>query len=435
MNRKMLQFGLAGIVMSTVYLVNTDISYAEENTKVVGTFQSTILDVQIPAVTTFTYNPNTQEMITNTIGVENKTNAPIFISLKEINISEASIWKPKLVSPNTYEVEEWRNLTKEKSLREVALGLLSLDNKDWLYPFKEQEVWSNNTKIGTIKTKGNIEVKPELRAGTSLPVQTNLIANYIFEFGLEEGETRIPPIVPEIDYENTILDMNTEELFSNLKNVYSPSILGKELFAVDYFDSTKIYVYDTETKELKRTLSYQSKQYVSNKPTMKRFYSLGNDGEHLLAFSSDTTIDIIDKNTGEVIGTKTLNKGVNNAQLIGSATFVVEQGYLYVTPYYSTSIYIYNYSTGEFVKEIKGFNSTSGVSIRNGKLVVLERTLKQIHLFKLTDPLNPIKEGSLKLTNGYDNVGLTMDKDYVYIATYQNNKIIRYPLINKSVEN
>ncbi|PLS19662.1 hypothetical protein CVD28_04395 [Bacillus sp. M6-12] len=191
--------GKIALFIASVGLVGiyTPIHSSAEEVKVVGTFEATILDVKIPATTTFIYNPNTEEMISDHINIQSETNAPIYSKMKEINISEESIWKPQLVSPDKYTDDQWNNLTQTKSKEEVALGVSPLESEEWLYPLEKDKIWTNEVKMGTIRNHGVVNVKPILKAGTSFTTEDLLTANYIFEFGLEEGE---PLVVEEPVY-------------------------------------------------------------------------------------------------------------------------------------------------------------------------------------------------------------------------------------------
>lgn len=186
-------------------------SFAEE-TKVIGTFEATILDVKIPAKTSFIYNPNTEEMKAEKLEVKSDTNAPIYLSLQEINVSESSNWKPSLISPDIYTDEKWRNLTKAQSKGELSLGIEALEGDNWLTKIDNKSIWSSETneknKIGTIVNHGTIETLPIIKAGNSIPTTEILETNYIFEFGLEEGVT-----VPEDDKYFTI-DMKDDIIFN-----------------------------------------------------------------------------------------------------------------------------------------------------------------------------------------------------------------------------
>jgi hypothetical protein len=185
---------VSSVVLLSFLGVAPAFAYAEttQQTKVVGTFEATVLDVSVSAKTTFIYNPNTEELTTENIDIKSLTNAPIYTNIKEINISDESDWKPTLISPTTYTTEQWRNLTKSQTEKEVSLGTNALDGENWLFQFDNQQIWSsdipNKTKIGTIKNHGIVQVQPTLKSGNALPTEDFLTANYIFEFGLEEGK-------------------------------------------------------------------------------------------------------------------------------------------------------------------------------------------------------------------------------------------------------
>ncbi|PLS19208.1 hypothetical protein CVD28_02015 [Bacillus sp. M6-12] len=186
----MISIGMIGSIIPFPSFA-TDVNTTSERTKVIGTFEATIVDVRVPAMTTFIYNSNTATMVSQNIPIDNQTNAPIYAKMKEINVSDTSSWKPSLVSPDTHSAEGWNNLTQSQSSEKVALGLFALEGDNWLYDVETTPIWSvysgDKTKIGTIKNHGLVEAKPTLKAGTSLPTEQVLTTNYIFEFGLEEG--------------------------------------------------------------------------------------------------------------------------------------------------------------------------------------------------------------------------------------------------------
>ncbi|PLS19126.1 hypothetical protein CVD28_01590 [Bacillus sp. M6-12] len=184
--------------IGTVTMTATISSYGvnSQTTKLIGTFEATILDVKVPAMTTFIYNPNTESMTSEEIDVHSETNAPIYMKMNSIGVAEESDWKPSLVSPTLYSDEGWRNLTQAKTAEKVALGVAGLPSDQWLYELNDGIVWSvdkeEERKVGTIKNHGSIKAKPTLKAGTSVPTEDLLTANYVFEFGLEEGKKEIP---------------------------------------------------------------------------------------------------------------------------------------------------------------------------------------------------------------------------------------------------
>lgn len=237
-------------------------------------------------------------------------------------------------------------------------------------------------------------------------------------------------IFNKIDFNKVVIDSSTEFSFINLPSADAPVVIGDEIFGVNYFDTTSIYVFDRNDGSLKRVM----KNYVSQQKilplNLKRFYSMGTDGEHLLIFRSSTVIDIVDKNTGLLIGSKTLKTPVlsKNKDLIGSSTFVVKDGLLYLSDYYSTEMKIYNYETGELIKKIGGFNKLSGFASNGDKLFVVERDFKILSVFDIKDRLNPVGEIKVKINNNYDLTGIAVDNEYIYFSTYQSNKIVKYPI-------
>ncbi|PLS19296.1 hypothetical protein CVD28_02465 [Bacillus sp. M6-12] len=182
----------SSFLLGTMVLSIATPSFAQETTKVIGTFEATILDVSVPATSTFIYNPNTEQMTTQNLDVVSNTNAPIYMNMEEINVSEESSWKPNLIAPATYTSEQWRNLTTDKTSKEVALGVHALDGENWLFDIENPTIWSSETvsknKVGTLKNHGIVEVQPVLKSGNAIPSQNILTTNYIFEFGLEEGK-------------------------------------------------------------------------------------------------------------------------------------------------------------------------------------------------------------------------------------------------------
>jgi hypothetical protein len=157
--------------------------------KVIGTFEATTIDVSVPAINTFLFNPNRNEMTAQDILVQNNSNAPVYMKVNDILVSDESSWKPNLIAPTTYTSEGWNNLTKTQTQSQVALGLTALAGDNWLKGIENPFLWSshlnNINKLGTIKTKSTVEAQPVLKSGTSLSLEQMLTANYIFEFGLE----------------------------------------------------------------------------------------------------------------------------------------------------------------------------------------------------------------------------------------------------------
>lgn len=160
-----------------------------QTTQVIGTFESTTLEVSIPAVSTFLYNPNTEEMTAQNMNMKNLTNAPVYMTMKNIEVSPESTWTPSLVAPDTYTSEQWRNLTKVETKANVSLGLFANESTNYLTGILNNDLWStglaDGVKVGVLKANENVDVKPTLKAGTAINAQQTLTANYVFEFGLE----------------------------------------------------------------------------------------------------------------------------------------------------------------------------------------------------------------------------------------------------------
>jgi hypothetical protein len=192
---KALQTGLALAVMGGVFAPTfahaTEVAPTQSNqtTKVIGTFEATTLEVSIPAVSTFLYNPNTEEMTAQNMNMLSKTNAPVYMTMKGIEVSPESTWIPNLVAPDKYTVEGWKNLTKAETQGNVALGLFANDDADYLTGILNNNLWSTSIgegqKVGVLKANQSVDVKPTLKAGTAINAQQVLTANYVFEFGLE----------------------------------------------------------------------------------------------------------------------------------------------------------------------------------------------------------------------------------------------------------
>lgn len=160
-----------------------------QTTQVIGTFESTTLEISIPAVSTFLYNPNTEEMTAQDMNMKNLTNAPVYMTMKNIEVSPESTWTPQLVAPDTYTAEQWRNLTKAETKANVSLGLFANESTNYLTGILNNNLWSTGlgegVKVGVLKANENVDVKPTLKAGTAINAQQTLTANYVFEFGLE----------------------------------------------------------------------------------------------------------------------------------------------------------------------------------------------------------------------------------------------------------
>lgn len=191
---KALQAGLAlavigGAFAPTFVHASEVTTESNQTTKVVGTFESTTLDVAIPAVSTFLFNPNTEEMIAQNMNMQSRTNAPVYMSMKGITVSPESTWTPSLVAPDTFTAEGWKNLTKAETKTNVALGLFANDSENYLTGILNNDLWSTGigegVKVGVLKAQQDVDVKPTLKAGTAINTQEVLTANYVFEFGLE----------------------------------------------------------------------------------------------------------------------------------------------------------------------------------------------------------------------------------------------------------
>lgn len=157
--------------------------------EVIGTFETTTIDVSIPATMSFLYNPNTNDFTAQDMNVINGTNAPLYMKLEEISIADDSTWKPAIVLPDKYTVAEWNNLTQKETEKEIALGLSAPNSNRWLKDVETSLIWNGQfnegVKIGVIKNKETVVAQPTLKAGTSLPTSEILKTNYVFEFGLE----------------------------------------------------------------------------------------------------------------------------------------------------------------------------------------------------------------------------------------------------------
>lgn len=117
-------------------------------------------------------------------------------------------------------------------------------------------------------------------------------------------------IFNKIDFNKVVIDSSTEFSFINLSSADAPVVIGDEIFGVNYFDTISIYVFDRNDGSLKRVMENYVSQQKILPSNLERFYSMGADGEHLLIFRSSTVIDIVDKNTGLLIGSKTLKTPV-----------------------------------------------------------------------------------------------------------------------------
>ncbi|PLS19173.1 hypothetical protein CVD28_01840 [Bacillus sp. M6-12] len=175
--------GSAKITLLTVVNVN------QHTTKVVGTFEATTLNVALPATSSFLYNPNNRQFTAQNMAVTSDTNAPIYMKLSSIGVADESTWKPSLTAPTTYSEEQWNNLTKVQTEANVALGVSALEGSNWLRGVENNGLWStspdNVKKLGVLRTKSQVEVRPTLKAGTAVPMGKILTSNYVFEFGLE----------------------------------------------------------------------------------------------------------------------------------------------------------------------------------------------------------------------------------------------------------
>lgn len=183
----MIIIAISGLSSFKVYA-----STSNQTTVVSGVFNSTTIDVSVPAINSFTYNPNTNEFDVQNIEVNNNTNAPVYVAVDNISVSPTSEWIPNLVAPTTYNDNQWNNLTSSQTERNLALGISAIDSSNWLSDIQNYNVWSANIgssgiHIGAIKTKSSVLLKPTLKVGRAITNEKTLTANYIFEFGLEPG--------------------------------------------------------------------------------------------------------------------------------------------------------------------------------------------------------------------------------------------------------
>lgn len=159
----------------------------EQSTEVIGTFQSTTLDVSIPATSSFLFDPDTGTSTIPEMSIQNNTNAPVYLTSKAISVSPISTWKPILVEPGKY--TNWNSLSKAETNQDVSLGLKALTGANWLSAIQNAEFNSvdiaTGKKIGVIKPKLSVNLQPTVKAGTSFDSPKILTSNYVFEFGLE----------------------------------------------------------------------------------------------------------------------------------------------------------------------------------------------------------------------------------------------------------
>jgi hypothetical protein len=185
----MLTMVISGVSNSKVYA-----STSNQTSVVSGIFNTTTIDVSVPAINSFTYNPNTNEFDTQNIEVINNTNAPVYVAVNDISVSPTSEWIPSLVSPTAYTDSGWNNLTSSQTKSNLALGISAISGSNWLSDIQSPNVWSSNINsssvhIGAIRTKSSVLLTPTIKVGRAITNEKTLTANYIFEFGLEAGIT------------------------------------------------------------------------------------------------------------------------------------------------------------------------------------------------------------------------------------------------------
>lgn len=165
---------------------------SNQATQVIGTFNATTLNVNIPVTSSFIYDANTGIMTAQTMNIKNLSSAPVAMNVKSIGIAPTSTWTPSLIAPTTYTDAQWNNLSKSQTNANVSLGITATDNGNFLNGIARNNFWSTDLtngsiEIGAIKSNQDVNVQPTLKAGTAIDSQSILTSNYIFEFGLEQG--------------------------------------------------------------------------------------------------------------------------------------------------------------------------------------------------------------------------------------------------------
>jgi hypothetical protein len=176
---------MASIMLPTTIVANADT--VSGTTEITGTFDAVTINVTIPATSSFTYNPDTGNMVAQTFNIQNNSQAPVAMNLKSISVAPTSAWKPTLVAP--YSIPDWLNLTKTDTMSYVSLGLFGyVSDPSWLNGIKIPQIWCSDLgvpkQMGVIRTNSNVGVEPTLKSGTSIDSQSVLTTNYVFEFGL-----------------------------------------------------------------------------------------------------------------------------------------------------------------------------------------------------------------------------------------------------------
>jgi len=160
-----------------------------KTTVVIGTFNATTIDVSIPAINSFTFNPNNNQFDVQNIQINNNSSAPVYANIKDISVSPTSEWIPVLVSPTTYTDSGWNNLSQADTKGKVALGFSAINSSNWLNGIQSQNIWStdltNGAKVGAIRTNSSVNITPTIKVGRAITNEKTLTSNYVFEFGLE----------------------------------------------------------------------------------------------------------------------------------------------------------------------------------------------------------------------------------------------------------
>jgi len=157
----------------------------EQSAELIGTFESTTLDVSIPATATFIYDPDTGKSTAQELDIISKTNAVLTMNSKSISVSPISEWKPSLVLPFIYSDAKWSSLTSAQTEESIALGVVPVEFFGWNGK-ASTTVWSDSSSryLGEIKPKSFVKVLPDIKAGTSMKSPKVLTSNYVFEFSL-----------------------------------------------------------------------------------------------------------------------------------------------------------------------------------------------------------------------------------------------------------
>lgn len=100
-----------------------------------GEVQATVVSFTVPQSISFVLNPNgetsEERFISPQFTIENSSNAPIDVFISKLDNALDSSHSFINVESTKYSLDEWFKLDKTTSMKEIALGIQTLNNEEW----------------------------------------------------------------------------------------------------------------------------------------------------------------------------------------------------------------------------------------------------------------------------------------------------------------